>query len=198
MRGKKNERDAPGNGNGRMRVALVLGAIIVFPLLVVAAFFATRSVVPELYSLTFPLPAANSTSIQIGYFDNATLQQVTSRLFPPQGPSIAGVSSWPSLPQIDVVGLLLVVTALTVAVILWRSLASRRGPVVPFEGEDLVADNRKKVAAILDQAAAGLNAGSSYRETVDPVLQAHQRASGGEVRRQRQGPHGQGVQGEGL
>jgi hypothetical protein len=68
---------------------------------------------------------------------------------------------------INLVEVLLIVTVGVAALIVWRGLSTRRGRTTPFEDDgDLLAERRRKMAAILDAAAAKLNSGSSYRETV--------------------------------
>ncbi|MDA4113967.1 MAG: DUF4129 domain-containing protein [Thaumarchaeota archaeon] len=145
-----------------MRAALILVMILVFPLLVVAAYFATRQVLPEIGGLTFSLPQDGVQTASAQSLNSSGLQEASGQLFP----SLKVLTS-SSLSSINLVEVLLIVTLAVVVLIVWRGFGRRRGRTTPFEDDgDLLAERRRKMAAILDEAAARLNAGSSYRETV--------------------------------
>jgi hypothetical protein len=167
-----DENNAPATqarGRFQVRVAFIVAMILIFPLLVFVAYFATRNVLPELSQLKFAFPQSSaSITTQTPSFNNTSLNQATSQLFPSSSPSsLPYLSSLLNLPRIDLVEVLLIVTAVVAVLIVSRSLSTRRRPTTPFEDdEDLLANKRREMAAILDAAAARLNAGSSYRETV--------------------------------
>jgi hypothetical protein len=146
----------------RVRAALIVVMILVFPLLVVAAYFATRNVLPEIGGLTFSLPQGGVQTGSARSINSTGLQEASGQLFPS-----LSVPSSPNLSSINLVEVLLILTLAVVALIVWRGFSTRRRRTTPFEDDgDLLADRRRKMAAILDEAAARLNAGSSYRETV--------------------------------
>lgn len=165
---KEGARGDQEGGRSSVPVALILVLVVVFPLVVVIAYFASRTVLPELSGLVFSSPQGgildesltsvrtlNSSSIQ---------QQVTGQLFSP--PSMAFLSPILKPLQVNFVGIVLVVAAAMVGLVAWRGLRTRRRPTPAFDEEGLVAERRRKVSEILDDAAARLNSGSSYRETV--------------------------------
>jgi len=140
----------------------VLLLVLVFPLLVVVAYFSTRHVLPEIAGLSFSLPQGGLATASVQSLNYSSLQAASGQLFPSLNvlPS-SGVSG------INLVEVLLIVTVGVAALIVWRGLSTRRGRTTPFEDDgDLLAERRMKWAAILDAAAAKLNSGSSYRETV--------------------------------
>ncbi len=142
------------------RLALILAAIVSLPLLVVLAYFATRSVLPRVASLKLTLPQNNGTAPPNGYLNVSSIQQARGQLFPS-----FNFPSLPNLPQINTVDLLLAATLAIVVVVLFRGLSDRKRPTAPFEDEAL-SDRRKRVASVLDEAARRLSSGSAYRETV--------------------------------
>jgi hypothetical protein len=155
----------------RASVVLVLGVIFVFPLLVLVAYFATRTVLPGSSALQFAVPEGNSSSLAgVQPFNDTSPQQVAGRLFPPlssQSLTNPLLVKLPGTTTIDLAVVLLIVTAVIVALIARTGLGTRRRRTTPFEDAgDLLADNRRKLAAILDTTVARLNAGSAYRETV--------------------------------
>jgi hypothetical protein len=145
--------------------------ILVFPLLVLVAYLATRTVLPGSPALQFAVPEGNSSSLAgVQLFNDTSPQQVAGRLFPPlssQSLTNPLLVKLPGTTAIDLVVVLLIVTAVIVALIARTGLGARRRRTAPFEDAgDLLADNRRKLASILDTAVAKLNAGSAYRETV--------------------------------
>jgi hypothetical protein len=155
--------DARGaSGESRRRITLVLATIVIFPLLVVVAYFSTRTVLPEVAGIKFSLPQNNASVASVHSFNFTSLQQAKDQVFPS-----LNLPSLPNLPQVNLADLLLVLALAVVAVIVFRGFVSRREGTTPFEGEaDLLAERRRKAAEILDAAAARLGSGSSYRETV--------------------------------
>jgi hypothetical protein len=143
-------------------MAFILLLILIFPLLVVVAFFATRHVLPEIGGLSFSLPQGGLATASVQSLNYSSLQAASGQLFPS-----LNVLPSPGVSGINLVEVLLIVTVGVAALIVWRGLSTRRGRTTPFEDDgDLLAERRRKMAAILDAAAASLNAGSSYRETV--------------------------------
>ncbi len=154
-------------GGFRSRVVVFLGMILAFPLLVVVAYFATRSVLPGLSALDAAVPQGSSTLTVVQSFNDTSLQQVTGQLFPSLNSQSLETPLLVNLSPIDLVGLLLFATAAILVLVVWRGLKSRRGRTAPFEDPgDFLEGNRRRLAAILDAAVARLNTGSSYRETV--------------------------------
>ena len=182
------------------RVAVFLGMILAFPLLVVVAYFATRSVLPGLSMLEAAVPQGNSTITggpvlqrhEPPASDGPALSvaELPVTCYPAAGqPARRRLSSGSSCSQPQRYSRLS----------LWRGLDSRRGRTAPFEDPgNLLEGNRGKLAAILDEAVAKLNAGSSYRETVIQCYKMisellEERSSGG-----RESPHAQGSSGRGC
>jgi hypothetical protein len=143
-----------------VRVVLILAMILIFPLLVVVAFFATRHVLPEIGGFSFDLPQGGLPGTGVQSLNSTSLRAASDQLFPS-----LNVLPSPDVPAINLVEVLLIVMLAIVGLIVWRGLSTRRGRTAPFEDDDL-EDKRRKMAAILDAAAARINAGSSYRETV--------------------------------
>jgi hypothetical protein len=165
-----DENDPPPqarSGDGtRTRVALFLG-VLVFPLLVVVAYFATRTLLSGPSALEFAVSQGESSATQVQSFNNTSLQQVAGQLFPSLSSQSLANPLLLNLPTIDFAGVLLVVVVAVVVLIAWRGLSARRLRTAPFEDAgNLIADNRRKLTAILDAAVARLNTGSAYRETV--------------------------------
>lgn len=150
----------PARTGGAVRTYLVVLMIVVFPLLVAVAYFASRSTLPAVVAHGFSLPQGNFTTLHIQTFNYTTIQQANGQLFPS-----LNLPSLPSLPRIDPAIVLLVLAAAVIVLILFRGLLTRAKPTTPFEDESL-EDRRHKVAAILDVAAAKLSYGSDYRATV--------------------------------
>jgi len=151
----------------RARVAVFLGMILAFPLLVVVAYFATRSVLPGLSMLESAVPQGSSAVTVVQSFNDTSLQQVTGQLFPSLNSQSLATPLLVNLPAVDFVGVLLFATATILVLVLWRGLNARRGRTTPFEDPgDLLEGNRRRLATILDETVARLSTGSSYRETV--------------------------------
>ena len=156
----------PGN-RSRGRLFLFVGMLVLFPFFVTVAYFATRSVLPEASMLRFAVSEGSSSFTQAQYFNVTSLQQVSGQLFPSLNSQSLASPFLVSPPTVDFVGILLVLAVAIAVVILWRGLRTRRVRTAPFEDTDnLLADQRRKLADILDGAVTRLNAGSAYRETV--------------------------------
>jgi hypothetical protein len=141
--------------------------LALFPLLVAVAYFATRSVLPEASMLRFAVSQENLSFTQAQYFNVTSLQQVSGQLFPSLNSQTLVTPLLLNPPTIEFVGILLIVAVAIVVLIVWRGLRTRRGRTSPFEDTDnLLADQRRKLADILDGVVTRLNAGSAYRETV--------------------------------
>ena len=142
-----------------------------FPLLVLVAYLATRTVLPGSSALEFAVSEGNPSSLtSVQSLNDTSPQQVAGRLFPPlSSQSLANplLVKLPGTTAIDLIGALLIVTAVVVVLMAWKGLGTRRRRTTPFEDAgDLLGDNRLKLAAILDTTVARLNSGSAYRETV--------------------------------
>jgi hypothetical protein len=117
--------------------------------------------------LGFAVPQGGSTITQAQYFNVTSLQQVSGQLFPSLNSQALATPLLLNPPTVDFVGILLVAAVAIVALIVWRGLRTGRGRTAPFEDADhLLADQRRKLADILDGTAIRLNTGSAYRETV--------------------------------
>ena len=152
-------------GRSFARLVLVVSAILVFPLLVTIAYFATRNLLPRLEGFSLPAPPmANATGPTA----------ILSRLFPESVPPSAASYSGLTFLELTYAAVLLVMSLLIVVLVLNRGLFSVRRIQVkrirtsPFDEkeEDVIVEERHEVAAILDAAAARLTMNSGYRETV--------------------------------
>ncbi len=151
----------------RAQLFLFVGMLILFPLFVAVAYFATRSVLPEASVLKLAVSQGNSSFTQAQYLNVTSLQQVSGQLFPSLNSQTLASPLLVNPPTVDFLGVLLVLTAAVVVLIVLRGLRTRRSRTAPFEDADnLLADQRRKLADILDGAVTRLNAGSGYRETV--------------------------------
>lgn len=138
---------------------------VVFPLFVVLAYFSTRNALSE-PSIIYNSTLTGPTLPQVQGYSNSTLQQQTGQLFPTPQPQLFGLSSY-NLPTLNVVAILLVLAAVLIGLIAWRGLRTGKSSLRPFDASgELAAENRGRVAAILDETIARLDAGSPYRETV--------------------------------
>ena len=159
-----DEDNAPSpkpGGRFPVRVALILAVILIFPVLVVVAYFATRNVLPDVGGFSFGLPQGGLPGAGVQSLNSTSLRVASEQLFPS-----LNVLPSQNLPAINLVEVLLIVMLTVVGLIVWRGLSTRRGRTAPFEDDGDLADKRREMAAILDAAAAQINAGSSYRETV--------------------------------
>src|SRR5208282_6573082 len=135
------------DGRSQTRVVLLLGMLVVLPVLVAIAYFATRSVLPEASLLKFAVSQGNSSLIQAQYLNVTSMQQVSGQLFPSLNPQTLAVPLQVNPPSVDFVGLLLVTVAAVVILIFWRGLRTRRVRTAPFEDSgNLLAEKRRKLA----------------------------------------------------
>jgi hypothetical protein len=141
--------------------------LLLFPLFVAVAYFATRSVLPEASVPGLAVPQGGSAITQAQHFNVTSLQQVSGQLFPSLSSQALATPLLVNPPAVEFVGMLLVAAVAIVALIVWRGLRSGVGRTAPFEDDGhLLADQRRKLADILDGTAIRLNTGSAYRETV--------------------------------
>ena len=124
-----------------------------FPLLVTSAFYAGSNLKVS------PLSYHFGGGVGGQGFQNLTgsRPRVENTVFPP--------FTFPFLPKINFAEVLLVVTVVVVLALLLRVRASNTKRVRPFEETDF-QEERLALASILENAAAKLNSGSGYRETV--------------------------------
>src|ERR1035438_6813850 len=115
----------PGN-RSRGRLFLFVGMLVLFPLFVAVAYFATRSVLPEASMLRFAVSEGSSSFTQAQYFNVTSLQQVSGQLFPSLNSQSLASPFLVSPPTVDFVGILLVLAVAIAVVILWRGLRTRR------------------------------------------------------------------------
>lgn len=155
MSGSKNNRR-----DGRV-VAAVL-ALIVFPILVAVAYYATKKLIPVI------------TNFQLAPHTGTTTTQFTSTAAA-MGPLVNATRvpvflNWP-IPRIPMLTLSNILIAIAAIVVLYICLQtfrviSTRLSIRPIKDIDMLEEERQKVAEILDDAARRLALGSDYRDTV--------------------------------
>ncbi len=152
------QSDARGRRTGRYRKLLIIAlTLFVFPLLVTSAFFAGSNLKVSPLSYHFAFNGGGVQGIQ-----NLTGSQpkVESPILPP-----FMTLSFPLLPTVNLGEILFVVALVVIVALLLRVRRFNIKRVRPFE-ETEFQEERLAVASILDNAAAKLNSGSEYRETV--------------------------------
>ncbi len=147
---------------------LLLALAVVFPLLAVVAYEATRGVLSGFSMLRFAvLQQSSSFNVQLQSFGGNPISKLTGQNFLPSTSSPLGNIVLIDTPTLDYLGILAVLAAVTIAAVVLRGLGKSRSKTVPFDIDEVAVDQgRQKLAAILDAAAAKLTGGSSYRQTV--------------------------------
>lgn len=143
------------------RFVAVALALIVFPILVAVAFYATGKLLPKITNFQ-PPPHTGTTSIQTTstiareLFFNATETPVFLKW------------SLPMLPMLTYSDLLLIIAAVIVLYICLQTfrVISTRLRLRRISDIDVIEEERNKVAEILYETARKLALGSNYRDTV--------------------------------
>lgn len=168
---------ASGGSSTRLsrRAMLLIAVLVVFPLFVVIAYFASQRVLGDYSVPPVVLNGGNSPGVQGQVLFSTTTQGGNlSATPPPSGAEPFGSSILFQIPPVNFLGLLLGLALVVAIFVAIRGLRTTRERIVPFE--DLgVNDRREKVAAVLEVAASRLRTGSSFRET---VIECYTRVSG--------------------
>ncbi len=161
-----SDNDTPQEKPSRFRKHILIAlAFFVFPLLVTTAFFAAANLFPAPISFQFGgTETGPAQAVSIGQQTVSTGPENNPPLRNAPFPSFLS-QNFPYVPAMNYGEVLLAAALLLVFALLYRALRSRSRRLSPFEDDEL-KDERLKVAAILDEAAANLTSGSGYRETV--------------------------------
>jgi hypothetical protein len=156
--------DISNGKSSRFIRRIVIGlAFIIFPLLVMTTFFASANLfaAPVFFQFGGPGKGGNQ-SVSIVQQGTLTAQEKAVPLgtLPP-----SFSQSFFGLPNINLGEVVLAVALILVALLIYGTLRVRTVRPGSFENDEL-SEERLKVAAILDEAAAKLSSGSGYRETV--------------------------------
>lgn len=150
-----------------IRFTILLALAIVFPLLVLLAYLATRSVLSYSAMLEIAAQQGGATGFRIQQVGNSSYQQLPGQPLAFLNPQTLSGSSLFGAPAVSSIEVLLVIAAAVAFLMVWRGFRVRLGSTEPFEDDGLAAEERRtRVADVLDAAAARLGSGSSYRDTV--------------------------------
>lgn len=137
-------------------------ALIVFPILVAVAFYASRKLLPEVTNLQFSTQTATESThslprtISVPNFLNVT-----------ERPQFLNLSL-PRLPMLTYADLLIIIATIVVLYVCLQTFRvfSNRLHIRSISDIDMLEEDRQKVAGILDETARKLALGSDYRDTV--------------------------------
>jgi hypothetical protein len=154
----------PGSGNIRRdgRVLAVSLALIVFPILVAVAYYATRKLLPVITNFQLA-PKVGTTTTHF-----ATGTPARPLLF--NATRLPTLLNWsiPRIPFLTFSNILILIAALVVFYILLQTfrVISTRLRIRTISDIDMLEEERQKVAEILDETVRRLALGSNYRDTV--------------------------------
>ncbi|MDG6998614.1 MAG: DUF4129 domain-containing protein [Nitrososphaerota archaeon] len=142
--------------------ATVALALIVFPILVAVAYYASRKLLPQITNFQL------APHVGKGTFQNATSAAATQHLLNATARPLFLNFSLPRIPMLTYSDLLIIIAGVVVLYICLQTfrVISGRLRIKPISDIDILEEDRQKVAEILDDAARKLALGSDYRDTV--------------------------------
>lgn len=143
------------------RIIAAVLSLVAFPVFVMVAFYASRTLVPNLAKLQFNLPSQNSSAA--GPPEHTTTRQTFNGTAVPSFLKL----SLPGLPKITYSDVLILLAAIVVVLACLQAfrVVSHRQSIKHVSDIDLI-EERNKVAAIIDDTVRKLSLGSNYRDTV--------------------------------
>ena len=153
-----NSRDDSWN----LRIVAAALSLVAFPLLIMIAFYASRTLVPSLAKVQFSSPAQNVSAVTIS---ERTVQRPVFN-----GTGVPGFLnlSFPGFPKITYSDILfaIAVIVITLACLQAFRVISNRRSIKPVPDIEVLIEERKRVANIIDETVRKLSFGSNYRDTV--------------------------------
>lgn len=162
-----SDSSAEEKRSNRIRLLFLLGIAILFPLLVLVSYATSHSVLSGATAVGVTPTGQGIPSPQPQPAYNSTLQQGSGQIFPQLNSQLFSFPGPLSLPTVNLVAVLISLAIVLGIVVTWKGLRLRRNRLTPFEDAgDAAQDERDRMASILQAAAAEIESGSPYRETV--------------------------------
>ena len=142
------------------RVTATVLSLIAIPLLIMVAYYASRTLVPSLSKLQFSLPTETSAISQ-------SLHTTQHQPFNGTAPAFLKFS-FPGFPRITFADILIFFAVLIVVLAFLQAfrVISNRRTLKPVSDIDLLIEERNRVATIIDETVRKLSLGSNHRDTV--------------------------------
>jgi hypothetical protein len=145
-----------------LRIIVAALSLVAFPLLIMIAFYASRTLVPSLAKIQFAEPTQNVSAVPTS---ERTIQRPVFN-----GSEVPGFLnfSFPGIPSITYSDILFAIAVIVVAFACLQAfrVISNRRSIKSVSDIEVLIEERNRVANIIDETVRKLSLGSNYRDTV--------------------------------